>query len=287
MKFTIQCLGLAALFMLSACSGQSEARGSAPALAPQSTDTPGPAKVLSGAVKPTLYTHTIVNTYPHTGATFTQGLLFHDGFLYESTGKYGASEVRKLVVESGELIKKTAISSQYFGEGMTRWNDTLIFLTWKAGTGFVLDLETFAETGTFGYPGEGWGLTNNDTHLIQSDGTNILRFLDPETFSITKTLPVKMNGKPLQKLNELEWIQGEIWANVWQSDIIVRIDADSGNVVGVIDFANLFPPHSRGNPSDDVLNGIAYDSETGRIFITGKKWPNIYEIAVSELGSPQ
>ena len=289
MNFTGKYIALfsSSLVAVAACSGAPESSKNAAPVQTETREGPGPAQSLPGAVQPKIYTQTVVATYPHAPQTFTQGLLYKDGFLYESTGQYGATSVRKTVIETGEVVQIRNFGSEHFGEGLTLWKDKLIMLTWQQGLGFVLDSNTFEEEATFGYPGEGWGLTHNETHLIQSDGTNILRFLDPDTFKISKTLPVRMNGRPLQRINELEWIDGQIWANVWQSDIIVRIDPESGNVVDVIDVANLFPRNSRERPDDHVPNGIAYDPSTGRIFVTGKHWPNMFEIEVSEVALPE
>ena len=270
--------------ILSACSERSEAPPAplpTPAVA-EPVSGPGPAqKPPVAAIKPALQTYKIVAEYPHQPDAFTQGLYFWKGDLIESTGQYAKSTVRRTAIDSGDIIELRDVPPEFFAEGITRWKDKLILLTWKSGIGFILDIDTFSLHDTFGYVGQGWGLTNNDTHLIQSDGTHILRFLDPETFKITETLNVKMNGRPLQNINELEWIKGEIWANVWRSDIIARIDPETGNVVGVIDLASLFPRNTRINPDDDVLNGIAFDPDTDRIFVTGKNWPSIFEIEVT------
>lgn len=245
---------------------------------------PAPVPTPQAAVRPTIQTYDIIAAYPHDVSAFTQGLFFWNGILYESTGRHGESTVRKTVIETGEITEFRDIPPEYFGEGITRWQDKIIALTWQSGLGFVMDIESLTPLDVFGYPGEGWGLTANETHLIQSDGSNVLRFLDPETFKITRTLNVNINGKPLNAINELEWIEGEIWANVWRSDLIARIDPDTGNVTAVVDMSNLFPISERKNADDDVLNGIAHDPETGRLFVTGKHWPNLYEIRVKDIG---
>jgi glutaminyl-peptide cyclotransferase len=222
----------------------------------------------------------IVRTIPHDTAAFTQGLFFHDGVLFESTGRYGESQVRKLDPKTGDVLAVADLPETVFGEGSARWGDKMIVLTWRSGAGFEIDMDTLETNGGFSYPGEGWGLTANDEALIQSNGSDQLLFLDPDTYRITKRLRVKLNGSPLRNLNELEWIEGEIWANVWQADQIVRIDPESGHVVGVIEFTGLFPLSDRDVPLDDVLNGIAYDPATKRLFVTGKHWPSLFEVRI-------
>lgn len=282
--FKTLCLVPVAALFLAACSGTQENASPASASpAPQNTPaTPQP----TPAVRPVIQTYEIVATYPHDAEAFTQGLFFWDGALYESTGRYEQSSVRKTEIETGKVSQIRDLPPEYFGEGITRWKDKIIALTWLAGTGFIIDLETFSPIDAFDYPGEGWGITANETELIQSDGSSVLRFLDPETFQIKRTLKVNLNGKPLTNINELEWIDGEIWANVWQSDLIARIDSGTGHVLAVIDFSNLFPPNLREDPNDDVLNGIAHDPETGRLFVTGKHWPNLYEVRVETFSPP-
>jgi len=280
---------IAMLALSAACSGAPEASPAPPATVETvETPTAAPASEPStnGALRPTIQSYEVVATFPHDTNAFTQGLFFWQGILYESTGRHGQSTVRKTIIESGDVTEFRDIPPEYFGEGITRWQDKIIALTWRSGTGFVLDLETLAPLDAFGYPGEGWGITANDTHLIQSDGSNILRFLDPNTFEITDTLKININGKPLRNINELEWIKGEIWANVWQSELIARIDPVTGNVTAVIDFSGLFPASNRTDPSDDVLNGIAYDPATDRIFVTGKNWPSLFEVRVTDFSPP-
>lgn len=269
-----------------ACSQPDAAPPTSDAPATEETATEETPTTPVGAVRPAIQSYEIVATYPHDAGAFTQGLFYWGGKLYESTGQYGESTVRRTIIETGEVEHFRDIPPEYFGEGIVRWQDKIIALTWRSGTGFVLDLETLAPISAFDYPGEGWGITANDTHLIQSDGSPILRFIDPETLQITSTLIVKLNGQPLRNINELEWIDGEIWANVWQSDLIARIDPESGNVLAVIDFTGLHPASARAAPDDDVLNGIAHDPETGRLFITGKRWPNLYEIKVAAFTAP-
>lgn len=220
----------------------------------------------------------VVNSYPHDPDAFTQGLLFRDGVLYESTGMNGRSSIRKVALESGKVLQKADIPQQYFGEGMTAWKDELFSLTWQSQTGFVWDLKTFKLKRQFSYSGEGWGLTHDDKHLILSDGTATLRFFDPATMKEVKRLPVTALGRPVEQLNELEWVEGQIYANVWQSELIVRIDPASGQVHSVIDLSGLLKRSGAARGSEDVLNGIAYDAAKKRLFVTGKLWPKLFEI---------
>lgn len=222
----------------------------------------------------------IVRTIPHDTAAFTQGLFFHDGVLFESTGRYGESQVRKLDPQTGNVLALADLPQTVFGEGSASWGNKMIVLTWRSGAGFEIDMDTLETISGFSYPGEGWGLTVNEENLIQSNGSDQLLFLDPDTYRITKRLRVKLNGTPLRNLNELEWIEGEIWANIWQADQIVRIDPETGHVVGIIEFTGLFPLSEREVPLDDVLNGIAYDAATKRIFVTGKHWPSLFEVRI-------
>ncbi len=220
----------------------------------------------------------VVNSYPHDPEAFTQGLLFRDGVLFESTGLHGRSTIRKVALESGKVLQKVDIPQQYFGEGMTAWKDELYSLTWQSQTGFVWDLKTFKLKRQFNYSGEGWGLTHNDQHLILSDGTATLRFFDPSTLKEVKRLQVTALGRPVEQLNELEWVEGQIYANVWKSELILRIDPNSGQVHSVIDLSGLLQTAGVGRGSEDVLNGIAYDAAKKRLFVTGKLWPKLFEI---------
>lgn len=229
------------------------------------------------------YTYEVVQTYPHDPRAFTQGLIFRDGFLYESTGRYGESTIRKVDLETGAVLQSVGLPDTLFSEGLTDWNDTLVSITWHAGTGFVLSMDTLQPVATFEYSGEGWGLTRSDQHIYLSDGTAELRVLDPETFAETKRIRVTDEGRPVTQLNELEWVNGEIFANVWQTDRIARIDPDTGEVSGWIDLSGLLdtPPKAGGAP--DVLNGIAYDEDADRLFVTGKLWPSIFEVELRAL----
>jgi glutaminyl-peptide cyclotransferase len=228
------------------------------------------------------YGYKVVNAYPHDAAAFTQGLLFDNGSLYESTGLNGASSVRKVSLDNGQVLKKHNISRRYFGEGLVSWNRKLYVLTWRKQTGFVLDQNTFRVERQFYYRGEGWGITQNGENLIMSDGTDKLRFLDPENFNEVKEISVTLNGNPVPRINELEWVNGEVFANVWQSDLILRINPESGAVVGIIDLTGILPDGTVPDRRNNVLNGIAYDKETDRLFVTGKKWPILFEIEITD-----
>jgi len=227
-------------------------------------------------VTPTVYTYRIVNTYPHDPEAFTQGLVFEDGFLYESTGLWGRSSLRRVDLESGEVLQVHHLSDTFFGEGITIFGDEIIQLTWRSQTGFVYDKLTFATLRTFSYPSEGWGITHDGQRLIMSDGTSTLYFWDPETLEEIDRVQVRDPDGPVTRLNELAYVKGEIYANVWQTDRIARIDPQTGNVIGWIDLAGLLSPDSAQHV--DVLNGIAYDVEGGRLFVTGKLWPQLFEI---------
>jgi glutaminyl-peptide cyclotransferase len=236
----------------------------------------GPATEAGGVPE---YTYQIVHTFPHDPLAFTQGLVFHDGLLYEGTGLEEQSSIRKVRLETGEVLQKRDLPGEYFGEGIVIWNDRLLQLTWKAEKGFIYDLATFAPKGEFQYPGEGWGLTTDGKQIIMSDGTPQLRFWDPETLKETSRITVTDDGRPVAELNELEWVRGEIYANVWQTDRIARIDPKTGKVVGWINCYGLLTPADR-TEQTDVLNGIAYDSKGDRLFVTGKRWPKLFEIKV-------
>lgn len=224
-----------------------------------------------------MMTYQILNTYPHDPHAFTQGLIFLDGFLYESTGLYGESTLRKVALESGEVLQQTALEGDFFGEGLTNWEETLIQLTWREGVGFIYEIEDFSLQGRFDYLTEGWGLTQDGEHLIMSDGTSALHFLNPETFEITTTLTVTFQGEEIHNLNELEYIRGQVFANIWQTDDVVRIDPETGEVLGWIDLSGILPEEER-HETTNVLNGIAYDPKGDRLFITGKRWSKLYEI---------
>ena len=224
------------------------------------------------------YGYRVVHAYPHDPGAFTEGLFYLNGFLYESTGLEGRSSIRRETLGTGEVQQSRPVPPQYFGEGIVAWKDRLIELTWRSHVGFVYDLKTFAPRAEFQYPGEGWALTRDDRRLIMSDGTSELRFLDPETLQETGRVRVTDEGHPVDQLNELEYVKGEVYANIWQTNRIARIDPATGKVVGWIDLAGLLGDADRGSAPVDVLNGIAYDAKGDRLFVTGKLWPKLYEI---------
>ena len=221
----------------------------------------------------------IVGSYSHDRSAFTQGLVWHNGNLYESTGQYGESRLRRLEFPSGKVLKEIRLAPAYFGEGLTLVGEKLVQLTWQSRRGFVYDLNSFELVREFAYDMEGWGLTYDGTSLILSDGGSDLFYLDPETFKPTKKLAVRMNGRLIEDLNELEFIEGEIWANVWHTDWILRIDPSTGTVTSFIDLKGILPA-SELTSSESVLNGIAYDAAAKRVFVTGKLWPKLFEIRV-------
>jgi glutamine cyclotransferase len=229
---------------------------------------------------PIAYAFQVVHRYPHDPDAFTQGLLYRDGFLYESTGLNGHSSLRKIRPETGAVVRRMAIDDRYFAEGLTDWNDELIQLTWQSHVGFVYGLDDFATRRTFTYAGEGWGLTHDATRLILSDGSATLRLLDPATFQEIGRLPVTDQGAPVTNLNELEFVNGTIYANVWQTDVIVLIAPATGHVVGRLNLRALRPADTGAVHPPDVLNGIAYDAAGRRLFVTGKWWPTLYEIRI-------
>ncbi len=222
----------------------------------------------------------IVHTYPHDPEAYTQGLVYVDGYLYESTGRNGASSIRKVDLTTGRVLQHYELAQKYFGEGLASWEGELIQLTWKDHLGFVYDRASFAWKRSFQYEGEGWGLTQDGKQLILSDGTPVLRFLDPESFQEKKRITVKdEKGHPLTDINELEYVRGEIYANIWRTDRIARISPHTGKVLGWIDLSGIIDKRQF-TDSDAVLNGIAYDAKEDRLFVTGKLWPKLFEIKV-------
>jgi glutamine cyclotransferase len=251
----------------------------APTNTPAPTATPAPSPTPTPAPPP-VYTFEIVNTFPHDPNAFTQGLVItEDGRLYEGTGRWGESSIREVALETGAVLRTQPLDAQYFGEGIAILDDRLYQLTWQEQTGFIYDPATFALLETFTYPHEGWGITHDGTQLIVSDGTADIRFWDPATLQETGRITVRDNEGPVNRLNELEYVDGEIWANVWLTDLIVRIDPATGDVLGVIDLTGLLDTSTLTQPAD-VLNGIAFDAAGGRLFVTGKLWPALYEIRV-------
>ncbi|XZE18391.1 glutaminyl-peptide cyclotransferase [Pirellulaceae bacterium SH449] len=221
----------------------------------------------------------VVNKYPHDPTAFTQGLVFYNGYLYEGTGQKGRSLLRKVKLEDGkDVVPPVPLSPDYFGEGITILNDKIYQLTWQDNYCLVYDVNTLELLGHFVYEFEGWGLTTDGNELILSDGTPTIRFIDPETFKVTKKLDVTDRRQRLKSLNELEWIDGEIWANIWYEDRIARISPDTGAVLGWVDLQHIYPQNRRHRES--VMNGIAYDPDTKRIFVTGKNWPHLFEIRI-------
>jgi glutamine cyclotransferase len=226
-------------------------------------------------------TYKIIHTYPHDPDAFTQGLIFIDGQLYESTGLNGHSTLRMDDLETGKVLQHIDVPAQYFAEGLTNWHSNLVQLTWKAHTAFVYDRFSFRLLKTLHYDGEGWGLTQDGKNLILSDGSATLRFLNPETFQVVRRINVTDQGQPVKELNELEYIHGQIYANVWYSNKIARISPQTGKVLGWIDLSDLVSSLGLQN-QDAVLNGIAYDAQHDRLFITGKLWPKLFEIKVAD-----
>lgn len=270
-------LSLAALLVsttAAACSGDKTQAGA----------TPVPATTVSRT--PT-YTYDVVRKYPHDPGAYTEGLLFHEGRLFESTGEIGRSDIREVELETGRVIRKRPLEGKdkngegYFGEGIMIVGDRLIELTWKSEVAFIYDWKTFEPKGQFTYQGEGWAFTKNADTLIMSNGSAVLAFRDPKTFAPVRTVEVMDHGVPVPKLNELEWVKGEIWANVWESNQIVRIDPKDGAVLGWIDLTGLRTSTDT-NGQEDVLNGIAYDEKNDRLFVTGKRWSYLYEIKLKQ-----
>lgn len=289
-------LAIAGIIALSACSA-SPAATPVPTFAPPTpratatVPTTTPAAVLQSPLASPLqspiptpaavtqYGFEVVAAYPHDREAFTQGLVFDDGALYESTGLNGRSSLRKVNLQTGEVLQRRDIDSQYFAEGLTLFNNQLIQLTWQSNKGFVYDMATFAPLREWRYPTEGWGLTHDGRQLIMSDGTATLRFLNPETFAVEREITVTDQGQPVVRLNELEYVRGEVFANVWQTDLIARIDPQTGHVNGWIDLSGLLSPAEQ--QGADVLNGIAYDAAGDRLFVTGKLWPKLFEIKLA------
>ncbi|MBB5705855.1 glutaminyl-peptide cyclotransferase [Sphingopyxis panaciterrulae] len=221
--------------------------------------------------------YSIVHTWPHDPHSFTQGLFWYDGHLYEGTGQYRRSRIARLDLETGKALAETPLPPDQFGEGIARWGDQIVGVTWKGGVGHRWRLKDLQPLGTFTYEGEGWGLASHGDRLVLSDGTANLRFFDPATMTETGRVPVTLAGRPLRMLNELEEIDGELWANVWMTDAIVRIDPETGVVGSIIDLRGLRQDAGAAG-YDSVLNGIAWDAKGKRLFVTGKYWPKLYEI---------
>ncbi len=249
---------------------------------------------------PPVYGYEVVRSYPHDPNAFTQGLLFHNGFLYESTGEYGSSSLRKVEIETGKVVQKFDLPRTDFAEGITLLDGKIYQITWREGICRVFDVNDFKLLREFSYQGEGWGLTNDGTNLYMTDSTHVMRVLSRETFKSNKMLAImRDDGKPMMKLNELEFVKGEIWANIWHSEhpetlgknnYIARIDPSTSKIVGWIDLAGISPddqppvdyrPGSGHPKEENTLNGIAYDPASDRLFVTGKNWKKLYEIKVT------
>ena len=289
---------LAALLLpLAACSGERAGAQGAPAEAaligqeaPRAPRARRPEPERPPEEPPLrVYDARVVRALPHDTDAFTQGLFFAEGQLYESTGKRGASVIRRVDLADGTALAEARLPDAVFGEGATVVDDRVVSLSWQSGIGFVHDLDTLAPLGTFEVAGEGWGLAYDEDRdrLVLSDGTPALRFLDPDTYEPAGSLTVALQGRPLPRLNELEVVPGEdgeaeVWANVWQQDFVVRIDPETGAVTGVVDVSSLHPEARRADPRDDVPNGIAYDEASGRLFMTGKRWPSLFEVELEE-----
>jgi glutamine cyclotransferase len=230
-----------------------------------------------------VYTYKIINAFAHDPSAFTQGLVFENGNLYEGTGLYGKSSLRKVNLETGKVLRIYELPAEYFGEGITVYGDNIVQLTWKSKLGFVYDKNSFEFLSEFSYLTEGWGITYDGERIIMSDGTSTIHFLDPETLNKIGDIEVSENDTPVSRLNELEYINGEIYANVWQTDKIAIIEPHNGQVIGWIDLSGLLQSQYYSAPAD-VLNGIAYDAENNRLFVTGKLWPWLFEIKLIDRG---
>jgi glutaminyl-peptide cyclotransferase len=234
-----------------------------------------------------VFGYRIVTTYPHDRSAFTQGLVYRSGVLYEGTGLYGQSTLRRVDLSTGAVREKVTLGSAYFGEGIAVLKDRIYQLTWREQTGFVYDRETFALLDRFSYATEGWGLTTDGTRLMASNGTDRITFHDPDTFAELDSIAVRADGEPVPRLNELEYVKGEIWANVFQTDRIARIDRTTGKVSGWINLSGLLSDNDRAGLDVGVLNGIAYDAAKNRLFVTGKNWPKLFEITLRCRGGDQ
>ena len=250
----------------------------------ETTETAATEEKPAEVLMPVAIPYDVIAEYPHDPRAFTEGLEFKDGILYESTGQYGESDVRTTDLKTGKILLSKKMDNRYFGEGLTILNGKVYQLTYREGKGFVYDSKTLKEIQTFTFDApEGWGMTNNGTHLIFDDGSNVLHFIDPNTFKEVKQLKVTDEHGPVNEINEPEMIKGFIYANQWQTDLILKIDTTTGKVVGRVDLSNLrqrygIPPMGGQRNEPEVLNGIAYDSATNRIFITGKNWPKLFEV---------
>ena len=266
------------LLLLALVPGSPACGGGAASNAPKANGSPANA---NAAAQVSVYGYEVVNTFPHDPAAFTQGLVFHEGALLESTGQYGESTLRRVELKTGKVLERVAVGEQFFAEGLALMNGKLYQLTWQNKRGFVYDPQTFEKTGEFAYEGEGWGLTHDGESLILSDGSDQLRFIDPNTFRVRRAISVNDRGRAVEQLNELEYVKGEIYANVWHLNRVARIDPKSGRVVGWVDLTGLLKPGETSDP-EAVLNGIAYDERGDRLFVTGKLWPKVFEVRLRQ-----
>jgi glutaminyl-peptide cyclotransferase len=225
------------------------------------------------------YGYSLVKVWPHDRGAFTEGLVFWEGLLIESTGLNGRSTLRKVDLETGRVLKEVKLPEQFFGEGIAVLGEKIFQLTWQSHRGFIYDLKSMTLERDFPFTGEGWGLTTDGHSLIMTDGTNRIRFLDPVTFQVTRNVEVFAHGEPVKMLNELEYVKGELYANVWQTQFVLRIDPATGAILGVINFVGILPESDRSRDTD-VMNGIAYDARGDRLFVTGKNWPRLFEVKV-------
>lgn len=237
--------------------------------------------IIYSDIVPKRYGYKVINKYPHDINAFTQGLFFDNGSLYESTGQESESSLREVELVTGRVIRQHNLESSLFGEGITLYHDRIYQVTWTNKVGFIYEKSTFRIVNKIYYPMQGWGLATINDRIIMSDGSNVLYYFEPEMFTVVSTIEVYDNEKAVDSLNELEYINGEIWANIWMTDLVARIDPVSGKVIAYIDLKGILPEREK-RPDSDVLNGIAYDSAGDRIFVTGKKWPNLYEIKLTE-----
>jgi glutamine cyclotransferase len=254
---------------------------STPSATTSTTTTASPTTTTGSAASAPVYTYRVLNAYPHDGDDFTEGLVYYNGFLYESSGLYGNSSLRRVDIDTGQVLQIHNLSSEYFGEGITIVNSTIIQLTWQNDTGFVYDLDSFSLLHNFSYPTQGWGLTNNGSQLIMSDGTANLYFLNPQTFQRTGEITVHDGATPIVDLNSLDYINGSVFANVWLTNRIAVINPGTGQVTAWIDLTgieNMTGCHC--DVGNDVLNGIAYDAQDNRLFVTGKEWPSVFQIEI-------
>lgn len=238
--------------------------------------------IIFSDIVPRRYTYKLIHTYPHDGEAFTQGLFYDNGVLYEGTGQETGSSLREVELETGKVLRQHNLESSLFGEGITLYKDHIYQVTWTSKVGFIYNKSDFRVINKIFYPTQGWGLTTIDDRIVMSDGTNVLYFNEPEMFNAVSRIEVYDNEKKVDQLNELEYINGEIWANIWQTDLIARIDPLTGRVNSFIDMSALYPESKRREVNADVLNGIAWDEKGGRIFVTGKRWPKLYEIKITE-----